>query len=174
MKIFSFLFRKAQDVIPPEPSPDIEMPEPPPGSTVILDETNHAQIVGQPGALFTRRERVYAGEDGRKTKITIKNNLHADGCGHSLTSPEDIGFISYISKKPVCKVCEQEYLRLREQTRHEQCICRHLVAPHELSYIEGKGFVCKECEKKAKAFRHLKAFLRICLKPFIIEPPGAV
>jgi len=171
MNLFSF--RNGRSLTPQvEPRPHIEMPEVPDGSTVILEETNHAQIVGQPDALFTRRERVYAGADGRKTKVTIKNNLQAEGCGHSLTSPEDVGFISYTSKKPVCKVCEQEYARLREQTRHEQCVCRHLVAPHELSYIEGKGFVCEECKKKANAFKYLKVFGHLLLKPLIIDDRG--
>lgn len=173
-KIFSHRSGGSSEVLPPVP--DLQMPDPPQGSTIILEETNHSQILGQPDSLFTRQERIYAGADGRKSKITIKNNLHAAGCGHSLTSPEDVGFISYISKKPVCKVCEQEYYRLREQTRLEKCICRHLVAPHELTFIEGKGFVCAECKKKAKAFCHLKAVGKFIgtalLRPLIAKDPA--
>lgn len=160
---------------PPPVVPDFEMPEPPLGSTVILEEVNHVQIIGQPESHFLTQERIYAGTDGRKNKITLRNNLQAAGCGHNLTSPDDIGFISYISKKPVCKVCEQEYHRLREQTRHEKCICRHLVAPHELSYIEGKGFVCDECKKKEKRFKHLKAAWKLIgralLSPLVDTDP---
>ncbi len=173
MRFAQYLRRLADRVDPPQApilSPDVKMEDPPPGSTVILDVTNHAQIIGHPDAHFMRRERHYMDNDGKKCKVTIKNNLHASGCGHSLTSPEDIGFLSYISRQPVCKICEREYKRMRNETRHELCKCRHLVAPHELTYIEGKGFACEECEKKIKALNPLKAIgwlLGLFLKPLI-------
>jgi len=175
MGIADLLRRCADRIAPPQPpavDPDIEMPDLPQGSTLLVDTTNHAQIVGQPDAHFMRREQIYTDADGAKYKVTLKNNLHAAGCNHCLTSPGDIGFISYISGKPVCKICEREYKRMRNQTRHEECQCRHLVAPHELTYIEGKGFVCEECKKEIDSLSPLKAFgwlAKLLLKPLIIE-----
>lgn len=180
MRIGDFLRRWADRVDPPQApviEPDIEMPELPQGSTVLIDTTNHAQIVGQPDAHFMRRELVFTDMEGAKHKVTLKNNLHAGGCGHSMTSPADIGFISYISKKPVCKICEREYKRMRNETRKEECVCRHLVAPHELFPIEGKGFACELCKKEVEAFKPLKAvgwLLRLFLKSLIIEEPKTV
>lgn len=161
---------------PPEPAiePDVEMEETPPDSTVVVDEVNHAQVIGQPGTHFTRELKVYTDATGTKHKRTIKNNVNVSGCGHNVTKPDDIAFTSHISRKPVCRICEREYRRMRNQTRHEECVCRHLVAPHELSYIEGKGFVCEECKKEVEALKPLKAIgwlLKLFLKPLIIEEP---
>lgn len=168
-----FFWKRPVEEPRPESAPEPYEPEIPEGSAVILEEIRHAEISGHPEMVFKTHERVYMGEDGRKCKVTIQTSLQATGCGHNIASPADVGYISCTSKLPVCKVCEQEYMQLREQTRHEKCICRHLVAPHELSYIEGKGFVCDECKKKANAFKHLKAAGRflggIFLKPLIIN-----
>ena len=161
---------------PPDPviEPDIEIPELPAGSTILFNTVNNAQVPGQSGSQFIRREVVYRDADGAKHKITLKNNVRAEGCGHNMTSPGDIGFFSVTSGKPVCKACEREYRRMRNQTRDEECVCRHVVAPHELTYIEGNGFVCEECEKKIKALKPLKAagwLIGLFLKPLIIEEP---
>lgn len=177
MGVANFLRWWADRFDPPQTpvfEPDVEMEEPPPGSMVVLDEINHAQVVGQPGTHFTRKAQNYTDASGKKCKRTLKNNVHVSGCGHNVSKPEDIAFTSYISKKPVCKTCEREYKRMRNQTRHEECICRHLVAPHELKYMEGKGFVCEECEKKENALKPLKAVKWVAwlfLKPLIIEEP---
>lgn len=177
MGLANFLRRCADRVDPPpEPiiEPDVVMEEPPPGSMVVVDEVNHAQVIGQPGTHFTRESKVYTDATGTKCKRTIKNNVNVSGCGHNVTKPDDIAFTSHISRKPVCKACEREYRRMRNQTRHEECVCRHLVAPHELKYIEGKGFACEECEKKIKALKPLKAagwLIGLFLKPLIIEEP---
>lgn len=175
MNILELLFRREAKDRPPDDNPPVtQEPQAPPNSTIVLEEIKHAEITGHPETVFTHREHVYVGEDGRKCKITVQNNLQSAGCGHNLTSPNDVGFISHVSKLPVCRICEQEYYRLREQTRHEKCICRHLVAPHELTYLEGNGFVCDECKKKAKAITPKKVGKWIwssVIKPLFLEEP---
>lgn len=177
MKLSDLISRwNKQNDSPPELAQESHEPEVPPNSTIILEEINYAEIEGYPETSFKSQERVYLGEDGQKCKITIKKNPQAAGCGHNLKSPDDVGFISHISKLPVCKICEQEYYRLRDQTRHENCVCRHLVAPHELSYLEGKGFVCEECKRQAKAIKPLKVLgwiFNLLLKSLITENPQA-
>lgn len=175
MGLANVLRRWADQVDPPQPAASFEMPELPQGSTGIIDEINHAEVVGQSGTEFTRATQVYTDATGKKYKRTFKNNVHVSGCGHNVNKTEDIAFTSYISGKPVCKTCEREYRRMRNQTRHEECICRHLVAPHELKHVEGRGFVCKECKKKIDRQKPLKAIgwvLGLFLKPLIIEEPA--
>lgn len=177
MNVLRFIFHeKNRDEPMNETSQAEKAPEAPPNSTIILEEISHAEIAGHAGTVFKSQERVYMGEDGRKCKITIRNNLPAAGCGHNLKSPDDVGFISHISKLPVCKICEQEYYRLREQTRNENCVCRHLVAPHELTHLEGKGFVCEQCKKKEKAITLKKVGKWLwgnALKPLITKDSQA-
>ena len=174
MKLTDLFFKKPP---PPQKSlPEIHRPEVPEGSTVVLEEIHHAEVLGHPEMTFKSHERVYMGEDGRKCKITITNTIQASGCGHNISNPADVGFISHISKLPVCKICEAEYYRLREQTRHEKCVCRHLVAPHELTYLEGKGFVCEDCKKKEEKVTPKKIskwIWKTILKPIVINDSPA-
>lgn len=173
-------FRWLADIIdhrqePEEPELPFELPELPPGATGIIDEINHAEVIGQPATRFSRGVQVYTDSTGRKYRRTFKNNVHVSGCGHNVSKTEDIAFTSYISGKPVCKTCEREYRRMRNDTRHEDCVCRHLVAPFELKRVDGKGFVCKKCKKKMDRRKPLKAIgwlLGLFLKPLIIEEPS--
>ena len=177
MKLTDLLFFWKHKQCPSPPEPELEPasnePEVPQNSTIILEEINQSEIEGHPEMVFKTKEQIYMGEDGQKCKICTTKNPQAAGCWHNLKSPNDVGFISHISKLPVCKICEQEYYRLREQTRNEKCVCRHLVAPHELTYLEGKGFVCKECKKKEKAItpKKIGKWLWSAIKPLITDAP---
>ena len=150
----------------------VEMPDIPQGCEIVSDKTEYVQTPGQTHTLFKRQRIIYSDQNGGMHEIYIKDNVYAPGCGHLLIKSTDIGFVSAASGLPVCKECETEYKRLRNQTRYEECVCRHLVAPHELKQIEGYGYLCPVCLKKHERFKPLKPIALILgffLKPLIEE-----
>jgi hypothetical protein len=170
-----FSFTSQNEDSSQDSSLETDEPAEPEDCTILLEEVTLSRVQGHPEVSFEKKECVYRGPDGRKLKIMTQKNPQATGCGHNLKSPDDVGFISHISNLPVCRICEAEYYRLRDQTRHEECVCRHLVAPHEFSYIKGKGFVCAECKKKEKAITLKKVgkwLWNSALKPLISDNPN--
>jgi len=173
MSLAQKLRRWADRMDPPANIPDpVEMPDIPAGCEPVSDKTEYAQTRGHSHALFKKRRIVYSDPAGGMHEISIKDNVHAPGCGHNLMGPSDIGFLSTDSGLPVCKTCEKQYNRMRAVTRHENCKCFHLVAPHELKRVAGYGYLCPACLKKHERFKMLKPAARLLgffLKPLIDE-----
>ena len=174
MSLAQKLRRLADRMDPPQDNiPDpVDMPDIPAGCEIVSDKTEYAQTPGHAHALFKMRRIIYSDPKEGMHEIFIKDNVHAPGCGHHLMGPSDIGFISTESGLPVCKTCERQYSRMRAMTRYENCKCWHLVAPHELTRVEGYGYLCPACLKKHERFKPLKPIalvLGFFLKPLIDE-----
>ena len=146
-----------------------EAQEIPPGSVLISQKVNVSETPGHPEMKFSITEQIFETPQGGIIRRFIKKNLLLLGCRCHLTSSTELAFESYDSKLPVCKNCAQEYRRMREETRHENCKCRHQVAPHELTPVEGYGYLCSECLKKYKKITPVKFFKFLLKSLAIIE-----
>ena len=160
MKLAHVLRRWADRVDPPqasanEPEDIIEnesdvndVLDIPPGAKILSDKAEITTTPGHSGMHFRRRLITYETADGQIKEIFLKENVLLSGCGHNLLRSADVAFVSKSSDLPICKACEKQYNRMRAQTRHEHCKCWHLVAPHELTRVEGYGYLCEECLKE--------------------------
>jgi hypothetical protein len=156
---------------PPDNIPDpVEMPDIPQDCETVSDKTEYTQTPGHPDIVFKRRRIIYSDPNEGMHEILIKDNVVAPGCGHNLVNPRDVGFVSMSSNLSVCLRCEKTFNRMRNRTRNEECICEHLVAPHELKCVIGYGHMCPDCYKEHIRFKPTKCLgliLGLFLKPLI-------
>jgi hypothetical protein len=173
------IIRGVANLIDREPQQQVEQVQPfalpekedlPPGSRIVVSAHHHAQTMDRSDMDFDKKEISFRTADNEKYTITLKNNVIAKGCGHQVSSPNDIAFFAYDTNEPVCKACEKELRTLRRLTRDEDCKCLCLVAPQALKPVEGHGWMCPKCLKKHKRLKPIQCLgllFGIFLKPLV-------